>query len=161
MASARFRLRVPNVVGTDADGFTLIELLVVILIIGVLAAIAIPSLLNQQGKAKDASAKELARAASQAAETYSTDHEGNYGGMTLELLKEYEPALVLCKGKTAAEVAGACLASVKLLEENRGYEVTSESITGDKFTWRKPKAGEVSRVCEAPAEPKLCPTGSW
>ena len=60
------------------DGVTLVELLVVILIVGILAAIAIPSFLDQQSKAYDATAKEVARAASQAAETYETDHAGNY-----------------------------------------------------------------------------------
>ena len=64
----------------EEKGFTLIELLVVILIIGILAAIAIPSFLNQTSKAKDASAKELARSSQTAAETYATDHSGSYRG---------------------------------------------------------------------------------
>ncbi len=65
----------------------------VILIIGILAAIAIPAFLNQKGKADDASAKEPARTAETTAETYSTDHEGGYTGMSLGELEKYETGL--------------------------------------------------------------------
>ena len=77
----------------DEGGFTLIELLVVILIIGILAAIAIPSFLNQKSKANDASAKVQARTAETAAETYSTDHNGVYTGMEIKELQAIEPTL--------------------------------------------------------------------
>ena len=60
----------------EEKGFTLIELLVVILIIGILAAIAIPAFLNQKGKAYDSNAKSDARTAATAEETYFTDNDG-------------------------------------------------------------------------------------
>ncbi len=78
---------------SDEGGFTLIELLVVILIIGILAAIAIPAFLNQKSKAQDASAKELARTAETTAETYATDHEGEYKGLTAEEIHKYEKTI--------------------------------------------------------------------
>ena len=55
------------------QGFTLIELLVVIIIIGILAAIAIPVFLNQRKKGWDAQAKSDLRNAATAQETYLTD----------------------------------------------------------------------------------------
>jgi type IV pilus assembly protein PilA len=60
------------------SGFTLVELLVVMLILGILAAIAIPSFFNQRDKAKDSDAKAGVRTAQTAMETYATDHNGKY-----------------------------------------------------------------------------------
>ena len=65
----------------DEKGFTLIELLVVILIIGILAAIALPAFLNQREKAQDSAAKSDVRTAQTAMETYYTDHQ-SYTGAT-------------------------------------------------------------------------------
>ena len=60
--------------GDSEAGFTLIELLVVMLILGILAAIALPAFFNQKEKAGDAKAKEYAHSAQVAQETYFTDN---------------------------------------------------------------------------------------
>lgn len=62
-------------------GFTLIELLVVVIIIGILAAIAIPAFLKQREKAWAAGVVSDVKNASTAAEAYATEHDGLYTGM--------------------------------------------------------------------------------
>ena len=143
---------------TDEGGFTLIELLVVILIIGILAAIAIPSFINQKSKGSDASAKELARTAQTAAETYATDHSGNYAGLSVSWLVNIEPTIQTAAGNGNAYVTAATPGT----PSTTGYTVTATSTTGNTFTITKTATGTTRSCTVATGQSSGgCVGGTW
>lgn len=132
--------------GDREAGFTLIELLVVMLILGILAAIALPAFFNQKDKANDAKAKEYAHSAQVAIETYATDNNGKYTGATPAILEGIEPTLAS--------------ASITIPAGNLGddkYEIVSTADSGNTFSVKN-VSGTLTFPCTTAGEGG-CPAG--
>jgi type IV pilus assembly protein PilA len=129
---------------SEESGFTLIELLVVILIIGILAAIALPNFLGQRTKAQDSSAKSDARNMVSQMESCYTDNN-TYTG---------------CPGSNTGLGSNVTATPTTTTTAGDGYKVVATSKSGNSFTITKAADGTTTRTCSGSGGG--CPSnGSW
>ena len=142
------RLRGAN---DDEKGFTLIELLVVILIIGILAAIALPTFLGQQDKAKDASAKSDARnMVSMVESCYATSN--SYANCATEAQLGAPTGLDVGSGQGQVEVT---------VHTATAYTIVAHSKSGNNFTIARDDTGAKTYTCTTTGKAGCPGNGNW
>jgi type IV pilus assembly protein PilA len=134
----------------EEKGFTLIELLVVILIIGILAAIALPAFLGQRAKGQDADAKSNAR-------NLVSHLESFYAGE-----QTYDNSLNSADVQDSGLPLGTSDGQVTVTSDDvDDYVITAQSESGNEFRITKVNGGAPTRTCDTDGEGGCPSNGSW
>jgi type IV pilus assembly protein PilA len=136
-------------INSEEKGFTLIELLVVILIIGILAAIALPAFLGQRQKGQDASAKSNVRNLVSHMESCFTAKE-TYVGCDATYPDIRDSGIQIGGGQDQVAISGPSAT---------GYTLTGKSKANHDFVYVK-NGSTITKTC-SPADEGGCNGGTW